>query len=170
MSRIYITSDQHFFHKNMIKYNYCNRPYKNINEMHKALIENHNRAVSKNDVVYHLGDFAFARKDQIMKIEKIVAQLNGTHHLILGNHDEGSPFTYVNMGFASVHTTLHVEEFLLMHDPAMAVAVDSNQKVLCGHLHELTKFVNPYILNVGVDIWDYKPVSIDTVRKEFDNE
>ena len=118
----------------------------------------------KNDTVYHLGDFAFIRKDKMMKIEPILHQLNGTHHLVLGNHDEGKPFTYVRFGFASVHTALYVDDFLLVHDPAMAVAVNMFQKVLCGHLHGLTKFVRQNVLNVGVDVWDYKPVSIEEVR------
>ncbi|MFW6002464.1 MAG: hypothetical protein ACOCQD_03910 [archaeon] len=164
----FFTSDEHYHHKNVIRY--CNRPYKNINEMNKALIENHNNIVSKDDIVYHLGDFSMISRSQGQKLESIINNLNGMNILILGNHDDLLPFTYVNMGFASVHTALYVEEFLLIHDPAMAVAVDDDQKVLCGHLHELTKFVNPCILNVGVDIWDYKPVSIDTVRRVFDNE
>lgn len=135
--------------------------------MHNDIIKKHNEVVPKDGVVYHLGDFAFVRKDQLSKITGILDQMNGQHHLILGNHDEGKPFTYVNMGFASVHTALYVEEFLLMHDPAMAVAVDDKQKVLCGHLHELTTFVNPHILNVGVDVWEFKPISIDHVRSLF---
>jgi len=164
----WFTADEHYFHEKVIPY--CNRPYKNADEMGKCLIKNHNDIVSKHDIVYHLGDFAFVRKDKIMKISPVINQLNGIHHLILGNHDEGKPFTYVNMGFAAVHTALYVDEFLLMHDPAMAVAVDEKQKILCGHIHQLSKWVNPHILNVGIDIWNYAPVSIDMVRKEFMND
>lgn len=166
MAKKYFTADQHFYHKNVIAY--CGRPYKDINQMNDALIKNHNEVVPEDGIVYHLGDFAFLRKDQITKLSGILEKMNGQHHLILGNHDDGKPFTYVNMGFASVHTALFVDEFLLVHDPAMAVAVAEDQKVLCGHLHELTKFVNPNILNVGVDIWDYKPITIEQIRHEFE--
>lgn len=166
MSNIFITSDEHYHHHNVIKY--CNRPYKDVKQMNNDLIKKHNEVVPENGIVYHLGDFAMLRKDQISKIEPILKILNGQHHLILGNHDNNHSFTYVNMGFSSVHTALFIDEFLLIHDPAMAVAVDDNQEVLCGHLHELTKFVNPNILNVGVDIWNYKPVSIQQIRNAFE--
>jgi len=162
---IYFTADQHFFHGKVIEY--CNRPWKDVNQMNNELIKLHNSIVSPKDTVYHLGDFAMLRKDQISKIGPILNKLNGTHHLILGNHDEGKPFTYVNMGFASVHTALYVEEFLCIHDPAMAVAVNDNQKVLCGHIHQLCKWITPNILNVGVDIWEYVPISIDYIRELF---
>lgn len=161
----YFTADQHFYHRNVIEY--CKRPYANINQMHSDIIKKHNEVVPKDGIVFHLGDFAFLRKDQISKIPGILEKMNGQHHLILGNHDEGKPFTYLNMGFTSVHTSLVIEEFILMHDPAMAVAIDDDYKVLCGHLHELTKFVNPNILNVGVDIWNYKPIPIEQARAAF---
>ena len=164
---IYFTSDEHYFHGKVIEY--CGRPWNDVNKMNNELIKLHNSIVSPKDTVYHLGDFAMLRKDQIQKIGPILNKLNGTHHLILGNHDEGKPFTYVNMGFASVHTALYVEEFLCIHDPAMAAAVDEKQKVLCGHIHQLTSWINNYILNVGVDVWGYTPVGIDSIRIAFDN-
>ena len=161
----FFTADEHYFHNNVIRY--CNRPFRDINQMHKIMIEGHNKLISNNNIVFHLGDFAFLRPDQISKTSNILSQLNGQHHLILGNHDEGKPFTYLNMGFASVHTSLYVEEFLLVHDPAMAVAVNGDQKVLCGHLHGLTDFVTPNILNVGVDLNHYVPYTIDQVREKY---
>lgn len=166
MNKKYFTADQHFFHYKAIEY--CNRPYKDVKQMNNDLTKKHNEVVPEDGIVYHLGDFAMLRKDQIMKIVPVMEKMNGQHHLILGNHDEGKPFTYLSMGFASVHTSLFVDEFLLVHDPAMAVAIHDGQRVLCGHLHELTKFVNPDILNVGVDIWDYKPISIEQARNAFE--
>ena len=53
--KIYIISDTHFNHENIIKY--CNRPFKDINEMNDAIIDNWNRIVKKDEIVYHLGDF-----------------------------------------------------------------------------------------------------------------
>lgn len=167
MENKFFTADQHFFHKNIITY--CKRPYRDIKQMNNDIIKKHNEVVPADGIVFHLGDFAMLGKDKIMKIVPILEKMNGQHHLILGNHDDNHSFTYVNMGFASVHTSLYIDEFLLIHDPAMAVAVEDDQKVLCGHLHELTTFVNPNILNVGVDIWEYKPVSIEQVRNAFES-
>ena len=52
--------------------------------MDKALIENWNSVVGKNDIVFDLGDFAFAPN---WRWKEILSQLNGKHHLILGNHE-----------------------------------------------------------------------------------
>ena len=41
----YWTSDTHFSHANVIKY--CNRPFKNVDEMNATLIENWNKTVGK---------------------------------------------------------------------------------------------------------------------------
>lgn len=162
----YFWADPHFFHKAII--GYCERPFRDIDDMTRKLVRNHNDIVTNDDEVFCLGDFAFVNKSNIQRIEPVMKKLKGKkHHLILGNHDDAPPFSYINMGFASVHTSLVVEEFLLIHDPAMAVAAKEFEKVLCGHVHDLTKFMSNNILNVGVDIWDYKPISIDEARSEF---
>lgn len=54
---IFVTSDTHFNHKNIIKY--CNRPFKDVEEMNEAIINNWNNLVTNDDVIYHLGDFGF---------------------------------------------------------------------------------------------------------------
>lgn len=41
----YIISDTHFNHKNII--NYCNRPFRDINEMNNTIIDNWNKSVKK---------------------------------------------------------------------------------------------------------------------------
>ena len=55
--KIFIYSDPHFGHKNVIKY--ANRLFSNINEMNSQLIKNFNKVVGHDDVVYILGDFSF---------------------------------------------------------------------------------------------------------------
>lgn len=79
----YIISDTHFFHDNILKYN---RPqFKNVKEMNENLIEQWNSIISKNDRVFHLGDFAFGQ--DLNAIEQIINRLNGSIYLIIGNHD-----------------------------------------------------------------------------------
>lgn len=53
-------------------------------KMNETLINNWNSVVGKNDLVYHLGDVAFASAN---KTREIIEQLNGNIHLIIGNHD-----------------------------------------------------------------------------------
>ncbi len=45
--------------------------------------------------------------------------------------------------------------------------------LLCGHVHEKwkTKYVNGHLMvNVGVDVWDYYPVSIDQIKEVLDGK
>ena len=85
---IYYTSDLHFGHKNIIKYE--NRPFKDIEEMQYELIKRWNNKVKSNDDhIYILGDFAFKGSNlSIDHINEIVDNLKGKKHLIIGNHDQ----------------------------------------------------------------------------------
>lgn len=79
---IYFTSDNHYFHENVIKYS--NRPFKNADEMNEVMIENHNNLIKASDIVYFLGDFALARDSDI---KNVLRRLNGRKKLVFGNHD-----------------------------------------------------------------------------------
>ena len=78
----YCIGDTHFGHKNALSFD--SRPFKTIEEHDAALIENHNRAVGLTDDVWYLGDFSWHNATKTLEI---LDQLNGTKHLIIGNHD-----------------------------------------------------------------------------------
>lgn len=82
MIKIWIISDTHFCHKNIIQY--CNRPFYYINEMDETMVERWNNKVSENDVVIHLGDFALTSKNHLKSMRN---RLNGVIILVLGSHD-----------------------------------------------------------------------------------
>jgi calcineurin-like phosphoesterase family protein len=69
---IWFTSDQHFWHANVIEY--CNRPFSNVDEMDEALISSWNKSVMPDDLVYHLGDFTLGNR---LIAEKYFKRLNG---------------------------------------------------------------------------------------------
>lgn len=164
---IWFTSDLHFYHQNIIKY--CNRPFNSVKEMNKHLLQYYNQTVDKNDTCYFIGDMAMLNITNLNKLSKIIQELNGRKILILGNHDDGKPFTYVNMGFESVHTSLILPEdnrFVLCHDPACSI-VDDNRYWIVGHVHRMFKKLNNCI-NVGVDVWNYKPINLEQIKSEFD--
>jgi calcineurin-like phosphoesterase family protein len=81
-NRIHFTSDHHFFHINIIRYS--KRPFKNIDEMNEVLVDNWNKQVARNDVVYHLGDIFLGQR----QAENLRSHLNGQIYLIRGNHDK----------------------------------------------------------------------------------
>lgn len=91
--KVWFTADLHIQHKNVLKHCPeraaaggfdCN----DIEAHDKWVIDTWNKTVSKNDIVYILGDFSFAPSEVIKK--KILPKLNGTKFLILGNHDKSS--------------------------------------------------------------------------------
>lgn len=157
---IWFTSDTHFEHANIIQH--CNRPFKNVQQMNKLLIKQYNSVVEQEDTVYFLGDLTIKPRSYKSALRDIVQNMKGTKHLILGNHDYFEPFDYVEIGFNSVHTKLEIFSMILVHDPATAYTTDKT--VLHGHVHNMWKKKNNAI-NVGVDVWDYKPVSFIEIRK-----
>jgi calcineurin-like phosphoesterase family protein len=52
MSNTWFTSDWHFFHDNILKYEKNNRPFNNIKMMHNKIIDNYNMMVSNDFVMY----------------------------------------------------------------------------------------------------------------------
>lgn len=90
-SNIYFISDTHFFHRRILEY--CGRVpgsrgtvWDTVEAMNEGLRERWNKKVPKTATVYMLGDVAFG-KDKSAVINFLYT-LNGTKHLIYGNHDK----------------------------------------------------------------------------------
>jgi calcineurin-like phosphoesterase family protein len=97
--------------------------------------------------------------------------MNGIKHLILGNHDEGKPFTYERFGFTTVHTALiYNDDVILRHDPATA-NVMPDKLWLVGHVHNVFRLTTEPVrcYNVGVDVNDFYPVTLDYIYSELDS-
>lgn len=91
MSSIWFSSDWHYGHGNIVKgvstwdnKSAC-RDFNTLEEHNETLIENINRVVKKDDIIYMAGDVAFGGKQNIYELWK---RLNCKNiHLTLGNHD-----------------------------------------------------------------------------------
>lgn len=154
MSYFFI-SDTHFGHKNIIEY--CKRPFKSVEEMNDALIKNWNKVVSPEDTVFLLGDFVFRGKISLLK-----SILNGNIVWIKGNHDSRDK-TIID----SVFIKLGGRRWHLIHDPGESVY----QNVICGHVHQhwkSKKIKDRVMVNVGVDVWNFTPVSIEQILEEVE--
>lgn len=77
-------SDTHFSHTRILELS--KRPFRDIREHDETLIRNWNSVVKPDDLVFHLGDFAFELGD-VERIRGIFFRLNGRKRLIVGNHD-----------------------------------------------------------------------------------
>jgi calcineurin-like phosphoesterase family protein len=170
---IYVTADEHYGHHNILRYE--DRPFKNMSKMETEISRFHNELVKNNNHVIHAGDFipflGPERKNYFRSIMKKY-EGHGIHHLVVGNHDEAPFEFYLNIGFTSVHTAMWFNykgfRFVIVHDPAKYIAIPKkeNQIILCGHVHSLFTIVKN-VVNVGVDVWDYKPVSLDKIIQFF---
>jgi calcineurin-like phosphoesterase family protein len=158
---VFFTSDTHFGHANIIKY--CNRPYKTVDEMDEDLIRSWNSVVGKHDTVYHLGDFSMKPADYY------ISRLNGHIHLIIGNHEKEA--LKVRGRFASVHdlhSIKHGEQGIILCHYAMRVWNKSHHGYwhLYGHSHgTLPDDPNSKSLDVGVDCWNFAPVSMEQLTQ-----
>lgn len=157
----WFTSDPHWGHKNILTY--CQRPFQDLNEMHQAMRDRWNEVVAPSDTVWLLGDFVFGT---VGWGTEILQSLAGRKHLIQGNHDRHKPSLYLRMGFETVQT--HAEIVLeglrvrMRHRPP--ALTEEPQLTLCGHVHERWAWDPARLtLNVGVDMWDFRPISAEQV-------
>ena len=80
------TSDLHLYHDNIIKL--CNRPFKNVDEMHETIKNNWNKKVKPDDTVIVGGDVGYPKSSKDFKlITEFIKELNGKKILVSGNHD-----------------------------------------------------------------------------------
>lgn len=167
------TADTHFFHKQVIMH--CGRPYKSEPEMRKDIINRHNERVHKDDTVYYLGDVAMLGTSQWEHLKGVLNHLNGTKHLIFGNHDEFKWQKYVDIGFVSVHSAHWMDidgyHVVMVHDPSAWCVVNSQNPeaiFLHGHIHNLwTSIPERRVCNVGVDVRDFYPMNFSEILKDL---
>ena len=160
----YFTGDTHFFHKNVIEY--CNCPYKSVEEMNEALIANWNARVGHEDTIYHVGDFIFS---SATKAKAIFDRLNGHKHLVVGNHDDFNRMLKLGWESVSYYKEIKVEDqkIVLLHY-AMRVWNKSHRGAwqLYGHSHNsLPDDPNARSMDVGVDAHNYAPISFEEIRE-----
>lgn len=184
--KTFFTSDTHFGHANIIKY--CNRPFASVEEMDNTLIHNWNAVVRPEDTVYHLGDFAVGGGPAAPYLRR----LNGTIYFCLGNHDKRLRFIKAYLDI-ELELQDHFAESYLNDDKVKfgipylrEVTVEKQDIVLChyamkvwngshkgswqlyGHSHgTLPDDPNALSCDVGVDCWNYFPVSMDQLRDKM---
>lgn len=167
---IYFTSDLHLGHLAII--NMQNRPFKDVNEMNKTLINNYNSCVKNNDVCYILGDISHHL--EVEETNEIIKKLNGKKILIKGNHDKAYDEALFDGVYDLFSTSLSIGNynrlFVMMHYPMLSWSrANAGSIHLHGHIHSdgsyNAKNRDKHILryDVGVDANNYYPVSVAQV-------
>jgi calcineurin-like phosphoesterase family protein len=157
----FFTSDTHFGDPRVLRID--RRPFGSLAEHDAALVARWNGAVSADDEVWHLGDFAWPAKPE--RVPELLGSLNGRKRLVIGNND--GPETIACAGWESVghyaELTLDGTALVLCHYPFRTWNKMGRGVIdLHGHSHgRLTPAPRQY--DVGVDAWDYRPVTIETI-------
>jgi len=143
--------------------------------MNDALIKNWHSRVKPTDEVYVLGDFALCPWRRALSFAQ---SLSGRKHLIAGNHDK--PLRRKAEFCAAFETVRDLAEIKV---PSLGAYHDEQRIVLChfamltwnkshhgawqlhGHSHgSLKDEPNALRLDVGVDVWNFAPVSFEEIR------
>ena len=171
MATKFYTADWHLASPN---YRVYDRPYNSVIEMNDSLIANCNAVASKDDIVMHLGDFACFGNDGGFPGLKInpstfIEKINATFVNVEGNHDLNNKVKSIGF-FAQTNLGKAFYDVSIGHYPSyhekMKKYMQPGWIHLCGHVHRLWKFFldkdrRVLNINVGVDVWNYKPVSED---------
>jgi len=172
---IFFTADTHFCHSNII--GSCERPFTDVFEMNKAMIDNWNSLITNRDEIYILGDFLYKGKGK--DANEILSKLKGRKYLIKGNHEkylddpEFKPeaFEWINNYHIFKHEGVKI---VLFHYPMLSWDGSYRGSVhLYGHVHnsgnnypeygEKLQLLGPRAFNVGVDVNGFYPVSIKEI-------
>lgn len=160
--KVYIWSDQHFVHRNIIKYS--NRPFKDVPQMNEMLIHNFNRTVGPDDISIWAGDVGFMPDE---KINEILNRCNGYKILVIGNHDFNKKKLRNLDGFDEIHLTYHLYvnyvDYVITHYPMDNLPIPAVN--IHGHTHTNVLDSVQHI-NVCVECCDYTPLSFDEVLKQ----
>ena len=147
-----------------------------VQMMDDALIDGINSTVGKNDILYHLGDFAFARKYYYQVCREYRNRINCKNIIFIwGNHDEEN----IRDLFSETYTryNLEIDQQLFVLDHYSLLVWDQSHRnsiMLHGHSHSaIEAWKDKYMpghrsLDVGVDnayklLGQYRPFSIDEI-------
>ena len=176
----FFTSETHFNHENII--GFCNRPFKDVEQMNETLVMNWNKVIGTDDTVFHIGDFCLSGAAEWIKV---LDRLNGKIYLILGNHD----LRIIRQGFAQrfehiamqMHIKVGKQRIYLSHYPFLCFEGSyKNVWQLFGHVHTRKnntgidagrlQYLYPTQYDVGVDNNDFMPVSFEQVKRKINKQ
>ena len=177
---LYLTSDCHFGHHNIIKH--CDRPFDNVHIMDQVMLDRINETVGVDDTLYILGDFCFRGKKPIEYRSRIMCQ---DVHIVWGNHDRRNDYKDDLQGFATAQEVKEIiycnQRIFLSHYPHRSWPASHKGSFHCyGHVHskfnDEDKLSNRKTLDVGVDnTVNYnkpfgQPWSFKELQKLFDQK
>ncbi len=172
MPSIFVTSDSHFNHENILKFTDGKtgkkiRDFSDVTEMNEIMIQRWNSVVSPQDKIYHLGDVFFGSEESANAILKA---LNGHKRLVVGNHDNLKS-KVLHMNFEKISMWRKLDNFLMTHVPVHPSTLGENRFTgrqminIHGHVHQNPSPDGPYkcvcVDHPGIN---YYPVALEELK------
>lgn len=166
-NKLWLISDTHFGHKNIIKYQ--QRP-----ESHEIImLSEWIKSVEEDDQILHLGDVFLGKQGNPARWASVLSRLPGEKFLILGNHDRAAKNLYYDAGFYIIPEFIHrghafTHRPVSVEHPAPSGNWHTN---IHGHTHanEHTVEHDGHLLddktyiNICVEHTNYKPIRLGNV-------
>jgi calcineurin-like phosphoesterase family protein len=181
MNTIYFSSDYHFYHKNIIKYE--NRPFQDVDEMNETIINRHNERVKESDIIYFLGDWGFYASTQRAfrgegmpyLITELRKKMNGNFICVEGNHDKSSnKLNIPNHRIIIKKGGIYINLVHRSQDTVIEDDIHYYPLTICGHHHgkfktkEISKNKKyALVINVSVENNNYYPYSFNEIMSIY---
>jgi calcineurin-like phosphoesterase family protein len=144
MSTVRFIADLHFGHENVAKW----RGFASAAEHDEHIIKTWNTTVHKRDVTYILGDITMEKSASYHLLDR----LNGTKHVVLGNHDRRQDVRKLLEHVDTVAGMLQHKGIFLTHCPVHPMEMDYRVKYnVHGHIHN--KLVERDVTLFGIPIF-----------------
>ena len=121
--------------------------------MNNTILTNCFTVLREGDLMYHIGDYGMG----------LIPVPNPARYRVMyltGNHDRGAYWSGMP---ETITFKAYGKRFHLSHLIDEYVIGNAYDIYLCGHVHEKWKYFRSgkgVVINVGVDVWNFKPVSI----------
>lgn len=157
---VYIIGCLHLGHENIAKM----RGWQSSIHHDAFLVAEWNRVVNKRDKVFILGDVTMENP----KSYRILDQLNGIKHVILGNHDSSRDITELLKHVEYISGPVrYKKDFWLTHIPVHPI--EFNYRIKCNihaHIHNVD-LNDPRYINVDAHRIKYAPVLFDSIKNNI---
>jgi len=184
LGKVFFTADSHFGHENIIKF--CNRPFVNASEMDREMERRWCEIVPDDGIVFHLGDFTLGGD---MVADGYFQMLTGEIKMLSNpwHHDKRwllNPDMHYATGYGAPVVLL--PPMVVLEVPQMEQNGYPLAITLChypigewdrkhygawhlhGHSHGNYKYVSTEkAIDVGVDCWDFRPVSFSRIAERM---
>ena len=178
MSYTYLSADWHLSHENIIKYS--NRPFQDYIHMNETLIKNANERMNEDDIFIHVGDWCFTNKNIKQKASDYEKCIKAKLIHVNGNHDRNNSVKNCIEEITLKTAKLNIlVRHIPIEDPEDFYKMKDFDFVICGHVHEKWRHKIVYsnnfgedsdyriMINVGCDVWKYKPVRLNEVVEYY---